>query len=88
MKNKNGILPNYIYETIYGKKKYNCENHPKNKKEAKKRESVAELMLRVAGVDINLCQRCQEGRLEIIALVPKEKSPPNYLLILGGPISM
>jgi hypothetical protein len=53
-------------------------NQPKNKKERKK-ESTAELMIRVAGIDINLCQRCREGRLEIIALIPKEKSPPNYL---------
>ncbi len=43
---------------------------------AKSKESVAELMKRITGIDIELCKHCKIGRLEKIPLLPGSNQPP------------
>jgi hypothetical protein len=40
-------------------------------------ESVEDLMLRLTGIDIQRCPACQQGRLQVIAvLAPVQTYPP------------
>lgn len=43
---------------------------------AKRKESVAELMKRIAGIDIELCKHCKIGRLEKTPLLPGMNQAP------------
>jgi len=45
-------------------------------------ESVAALMLRLTGVDIELCPVCQEGRLRIVAILTPTTSPAQPVTII------
>lgn len=43
---------------------------------AKRKESVAELMKRLTGIEIELCKHCKIGRLEKIPLPPSLNQSP------------
>ena len=43
---------------------------------AKTKESVAQLMRRVTGIDIELCKHCKIGRLEKVPLLPGMNQAP------------
>ena len=45
-------------------------------------ESVAALMLRLTGVDIERCPACQEGRLRIVAILTPTTSPAQPVTII------
>ena len=44
---------------------------------AKSKESVAELMKRIAGIDIEICKHCKTGRLEKRPLLPEINQTPK-----------
>ena len=45
--------------------------------EVREAESVPELLMRIAGIDITLCPICERGHLQIIeTLPPKSRYPP------------
>jgi hypothetical protein len=44
---------------------------------AKEKESVAELMKRITGIDIERCKHCKVGRLEKTLLLPGANSKPE-----------
>jgi hypothetical protein len=46
--------------------------------QAQEKESVPEMLMRIAGFDITLCPICECGHLQIIeTLSPKSRSPPS-----------
>jgi hypothetical protein len=46
--------------------------------QAQEKESVPELLMRIAGIDVTLCPTCEHGYLRIIeTLAPKSRSPPS-----------
>ena len=42
------------------------------------KESVEDFALRVLGVDIHLCPVCHEGRMRLVATVPRIRGPPDH----------
>ena len=57
--------------------------HEKAPKQNKKdKEPIDELMMRITGIDINLCQNCKIGHLETISHIRKTicNTQPNILI--------
>lgn len=42
------------------------------------RESVEAFARRVLGVDIRLCPLCREGRMRLVATLPRVRGPPDH----------
>lgn len=61
------------------------EKQDDSKREKKEKEPIDALMMRLTGIDINLCQNCKTGHLETIKLIPCQwqldliATPPQYI---------
>ena len=43
------------------------------------KESVADFARRVLGVDIHRCPVCHEGRMRLVATLPRARGPPDHV---------
>jgi hypothetical protein len=78
-----GILAN----RARGRKLARCREllgQPQPPETAGEPESVRDLMLRVAGVDIDLCPACGRGRLVVVATFDPSQAPVNPVPILDS----